>query len=148
MLTRSGAGFTTQESAYPVGANPRQIAVGDYNGDGRPDLAVTNAGSNTVSILLRNGTSTAFAPEGIAMPVGTTPYGIAAGDFNRDGRTDAAVANSGSDSVQVLMRNSGNDGFTATAPVTVAVIPENSRPATSMATAFRTLQWRAPPAVP
>ena len=38
--------------AVPVGPNPRSIAAGDFNGDGRPDLAVADHGGTTTSILL------------------------------------------------------------------------------------------------
>ena len=124
VLTRSGASFTTQESAYTVGAAPRQIAVGDYNGDGRPDLAVTNWGSNTVSVLLRNSTGAAFVAEGAAVPVGVQPFGIRTGDFNRDGRPDIALVNEADDTAQLLLRNPGNDGFTASAPVAVPDQPK------------------------
>src|ERR1039458_10619654 len=41
--------------AYAVGSQPNSEAVGDFNGDGKLDLAVANGGDNTVSILLGNG---------------------------------------------------------------------------------------------
>jgi hypothetical protein len=41
--------------AFDVGSFPRSVAVGDFNGDGLPDLAVANEGSGTVSVLLGNG---------------------------------------------------------------------------------------------
>src|SRR2546428_11910417 len=50
-----------------VGTNPRSVAVGDFNGDGRLDLAVTNASSydvpGTVSVLLGNGDGASHPPE-------------------------------------------------------------------------------------
>ena len=61
----------------------RQIAVGDFNGDRVPDLAVANLGSDTVSILIRG--ATAFTTEA-TIPVGDAPSGLATGDFNRDGK--------------------------------------------------------------
>src|SRR5438552_5967063 len=39
---------------YSTGAQPRAVAVGDFNGDGRLDLVTANAGANSVSILLGN----------------------------------------------------------------------------------------------
>lgn len=47
------AAFTRTD--IQVGANPRSIAVGDFNRDGKPDLAVANYGSDTVSIRLGDG---------------------------------------------------------------------------------------------
>ncbi len=68
--------------------------AGDFNGDGRTDLAVTNETDNTVSVLLGNGDGT-FQPQ-VTYAVGGNPDAIVAGDFNGDGRTDLAVVNLGS----------------------------------------------------
>jgi len=51
-------GTFQQQQTYTTGTNPYGIAVGDFNGVGIPDLAVTNAGDNTVSVLLGNGDGT------------------------------------------------------------------------------------------
>ena len=67
--------------------------AGDFNGDGRTDLAVANSDDNTVSVLLGNGDGT-FQPQ-VTYAVGSDPDAIVAGDFNGDGRTDLAVANYG-----------------------------------------------------
>ena len=65
--------------------------AGDFTGDGRTDLAVANAGSDDVSVLLGNGDGT-FQPQ-VTYAVGSGPDAIVAGDFTGDGRTDLAVAN-------------------------------------------------------
>jgi hypothetical protein len=88
----NGEGFITTPT-YPTGANPRVVAVGDFNGDGIPDLAVANQGSNTVSVLLGNGDGT-FQPAQ-NYTVGSDPVCVAVGDFNGDGSIDLAVANYG-----------------------------------------------------
>src|SRR5437667_448978 len=62
-----------------VGTNPRSVAVGDFNGDGRLDLAVANYYSNDVSVLLGNGDGT-FQPAR-TFRVGTYPSSVVVGDF-------------------------------------------------------------------
>ena len=63
---------------FGAGSNPDSVAVGDFNGDGKPDLAVANFGSNNVSILLNNTVQAAIAtlsPTTLifgTQPVGTT----------------------------------------------------------------------------
>jgi hypothetical protein len=109
LLRKAGGGFTAAPAAG-AGVNPRNIAIADFNGDGRADLAVTNLGSGNVTILLGNGNGT-FQPEpGSPVTVGTSPAGIVATDVNGDGRPDLAVANFGSESVSLLVRQAGG-GF-------------------------------------
>jgi hypothetical protein len=94
----------------------QSMAVGDFNGDGKPDLAVTNSGANGVSVFLNgeNGLSAVAA----SPATGDSPTSIAAADFNGDGKLDLAVANSGSNNVTILLGN-GDGTFTAAAsPVT------------------------------
>ncbi|MGA6983660.1 MAG: FG-GAP-like repeat-containing protein [Candidatus Sulfotelmatobacter sp.] len=126
------AGVFAQAPQYPVGTNPQAVAVGDFNGDGNQDVAVVNFASNTVTILLGNGSgSFTPAPNCTATSVncvtGSAPKGIATGDFNGDGYLDLAVTNSGSNTVSVLLGN-GDGTFqpkvdfpTGTAPWGIAV---------------------------
>jgi len=70
---------------YNVGTNPVSVAVGDFNGDGKPDLAV---GGSSVSVLLGNGDGT-FQP---AVNYGPgSGWGLAVADFNGDGKLDLAT---------------------------------------------------------
>lgn len=103
----------------PVGNSPRSIAAGDFNSDGNEDLAVTNYGDNTVSILLSNGDGT-FTTS--TLSVGKQPIGIAVGDFNGDGIPDLAVANSGDNTVTVLL-GTGDGTFTPLTPIPVGTTP-------------------------
>ncbi|HTS36506.1 MAG TPA: VCBS repeat-containing protein [Candidatus Solibacter sp.] len=90
---------------YAVGPSPYGAAVGDFNGDGKPDLVVANnaAHPNTLSILLGNGDGT-FQPH-TDIPGGGHPLQIIVADFNRDGKLDLAVANSIYNTVSVLLGN-------------------------------------------
>lgn len=107
----NGNGTFTQATGSPIslGQNLSAIVSGDFNGDGKLDLAVTDAVGNAVFILLGNGDGT-FQPP-ITIAVGNTPYAIVAGDFNNDGRLDLAVANYGDNTVTLLLGN-GNGTFT------------------------------------
>jgi hypothetical protein len=93
---------------FPTGAAPAFAAVGDFNGDGEPDLGVVNQFSNSVSVLVNTtapGASTAsFAPRQ-NFATGSLPNSVAVGDFNGDGEPDLAVADVGSNRVSILLDN-------------------------------------------
>jgi hypothetical protein len=86
-----------------TGTAPSAVAAGDFNHDGKLDLAITNSGDATVSILLGNGSGgfTATTP----ISVGFNPDSVAVGDFNNDGNLDLAVANEGSNTISILLGN-------------------------------------------
>ena len=107
---------------FAAGSNPFSIAIGDLNGDGKPDLAVANVNSNNVSILLGDGTGS-FGPA-TNFAVGTNPESVAIGDFNGDGKPDLAVANIGSDSVSILLGD-GTGAFGPAANFAVGTNPES-----------------------
>lgn len=96
----------TPAQTYDVGSNPRSVAVGDFNGDGKPDLVAANSRSNTLSVRLNttamNAMTASFGPE-YTFSVGTNPYAVAVGDFNGDGKPDLAIANSGDNTASVLL---------------------------------------------
>jgi hypothetical protein len=104
---------------------PASLALGDFNADGRIDLAVTfpnsgiGGGPGDVEIFLGNGDGT--LQSAIVYPlsnlVSSHPNGLAVADFNRDGKLDLAVSDSGTDTVSILIGN-GDGSFHA--PTTVA----------------------------
>jgi Bacterial Ig-like domain (group 3)/FG-GAP-like repeat len=108
--TVAHAGQFLQAPQYPTGTNPQAMALGDFNGDGNLDVAIANASSNTVSVLLGNGDGT-FKPK-VDYATGKTPLGIAVGDFNGDGHFDIAVTNSASNTVSIFLGN-GDGTFRA-----------------------------------
>jgi VCBS repeat-containing protein len=97
-------------TTFAVGQDPVSIATGDFNGDGVLDLVVANQASNTVSVLMGNG-SGGFGPA-VDYAVGSAPSSVAAVDLNGDGKLDLVVANTDSNSVSVLLGNSSG-GFAA-----------------------------------
>jgi len=82
--------------SFATGTNPARIIVGDFNNDGIPDLAVTNFGDNTVSILLGNGDGTFQTQTPYATAPGG-PVGIVAWDLNGDGNLDLLAAIQGTE---------------------------------------------------
>ena len=80
---------------------PSAMTTGDFNGDGKADLAITDQEDNSASILLGNGDGTFQSP--LEFPTGNFATGVAAGDFNGDGRLDLAVANHHDNTVSVLL---------------------------------------------
>jgi hypothetical protein len=77
------------------------VAIGDFNGDGKLDLAVANLGSDNVSIRLGTGTGIFGAATNFA--TGSGPVSVAIRDFNGDGKLDLAVANFFSGDVSILL---------------------------------------------
>jgi len=106
---------------YPVGTAPSAIVVGDFNGDGKPDLAVANLGSSNVSVLVNKGDGTFLAA--VTSSAGTAPQAMAAGDFNGDSRLDLVLINQGtppSGAGGAVFLLPGNNDGTFQAPVQIA----------------------------
>ena len=94
------------------GRDPYAVAVGDFDGDGKPDLAVTNHAGSTVSILLNNTERDAAGASyrlAATQAVGSLPHALVAGDFNGDGKPDLATANIGDSSVSILLADGARD---------------------------------------
>ena len=94
--------------AVDGGAGPDALAVADLNGDGKPDLIVTDAASNQVSVLLNSGGGLFGTAKVLSGDVGPKPVAVVAADFNGDGSPDLAVVNqgtndSGFDTISVLL---------------------------------------------
>ena len=100
VLLGNGDGtFQTPITAASFVGSITAAAIGDFNGDGKPDIAVSAWGGSgatggnlqTLAILLGNGNGT-FAPPVFYQSV-INPYGIAVGDFNKDGKLDVILQN-------------------------------------------------------
>lgn len=96
------------------GLGPHLLATGDFNGDARPDLAVTAHDSNDLIILLNDGRGSFAAAPGSPFPLVRGPqahnHGLAVADANADGHLDLATSNCNGNSVSVLLGN-GQGGF-------------------------------------
>jgi hypothetical protein len=93
---------------YAVGKHPVSLAAGDFNRDGKIDLAVANSGSKTVSVLLGGGDGTFGQAADYA--IGIVPKNIVVTDLNGDGRADIVVRDAGGSKVSVLLGR-GDGGF-------------------------------------
>jgi len=112
ILQGNGDGTFTAQPALATGAgsNPQLPTAGDFNGDGKLDLAVANFANNTVSVFLGNGDGTFQAP--VTYPVGAGASSLVTGDFNRDGELDVAIGNQNDHTVSILLGN-GDGTFQA-----------------------------------
>jgi len=103
---------------YPtdVGAETSNLAVGDLNGDGIPDVIATNPQTSSISVFLGAANGTLGPAHDII--IGTAglsqPYSVAIGDFNGDGINDAAVADNYSATLYIELGN--GDGTFHLAP--------------------------------
>jgi uncharacterized protein (DUF2141 family) len=103
-----------------VGSFSVSVVTGDFNADGKLDLAVANYGSNDVSILLGTGTGTFGAATNFG--AGTNPEKVIVGDFNGDGKLDLAVANLNGNDVSILL-GTGTGTFGAATNFAVEMAP-------------------------
>ena len=122
ILLGNGDGTFTAEAESPAaGGQPLFITAGDFNGDGKLDLAVSDMNHGypelgTLTVLLGNGDGT-FTPTAVSPQTGSIPYSVAIGDFNGDGNADLVTADAGSNIVTVLL---GNGDGTFAAPLSSA----------------------------
>jgi hypothetical protein len=102
VLLGNGDGTFMATAAPPAtGSIPYSVVLTDLNGDGKADLVIADAGSNTITVLPGNGDGTFAAA--LSPAAGTDPVFAAVGDFNGDGIPDLAAANNSSSSVTVLL---------------------------------------------
>lgn len=100
IIKGNGDGTFQPPASYYVAQNPLAVAFGDFNGDGRLDLAAACA-SGVLSILPNNGKG--GLQQIVNQSAGTEPASLVVGDFNGDGKPDLAVANQGSSNVSILL---------------------------------------------
>jgi hypothetical protein len=115
ILLGNGDGTFQKPTYIPTGAQQvGSVALADFNGDSKLDLATTSAGDNAVYVLL-NTTKNGNLSFGTATQntMNSGPYYLTIGDFNRDGHPDIISANNGSNNVGILIGK--GDGTFATA---------------------------------
>jgi hypothetical protein len=125
VLLGNGDGTFGAPQTFEAGSGPHSVAVGDFNGDSKQDLAVADYGpppqrAATVSVLLGNGDGTFSTAQPFEAGNGVTS--VAVGDFNRDGVQDLAVSNANDNTVSVLTGN-GDGTFQAARSFGVGSFP-------------------------
>ena len=94
---------TLARTKLPNGNGHVSFAVGDIDGDGKKDLAVTQSDSNKLTIF-RNTGGAGFAVQ-VSLATGKEPRGVAIGHLNDDQFADIAVANRGANNVSIFLSN-------------------------------------------
>jgi len=100
----NSSSFATKVN-FPTGNGSINVAIGDIDGDGKQDLALTNLHAATLSVLRNTSspgtiTASSFAAK-VDFSTGTRPIGVSMGDLDGDGKLDIAVACEGTNTVSV-----------------------------------------------
>ncbi|MGA9511698.1 MAG: FG-GAP-like repeat-containing protein [Candidatus Sulfotelmatobacter sp.] len=110
ILLGNGDGtFAAEATNPPISGTPLNFATGDFNGDGKTDLAVTED-NGTIAILLGNGDGTFAASGSVNSASSGSPSPIAVADFNGDGKLDIAVPTGAYTSHAVIVLTGNGDG--------------------------------------
>jgi hypothetical protein len=88
-------------SPFATGQTPNRVAVGDVDGDGVADVAVSNTNGNSITLFLMGNKGSVASSATIA--VGRQPKGVAIRDLDGDGKADMVVANNGDNSISVIL---------------------------------------------
>lgn len=129
VLLGNGAGdfgptpFIGGISPISVGSSPFSIAVGYFNADSFPDLAVVNVGDGTITVLLGTATGAFTAASGGPLAVGIQPESAALGYFNGSGKLGLAVANKGSNTVTIFTTTASGPAVVSAASLIAPVAP-------------------------
>ena len=125
VLLGNGDGTFLPAKDYATGDGSVSVAVGDFNGDGKADLATANAYSSSVSVLLGNGHGSFGAAQKYV--VGAQPWAVAVADFNGDGKADLMTADIGAHagdvSVVSMLLGNGDGTFQRVRDYAAAISP-------------------------
>jgi len=118
------ASSSTTLDCSPIGCEPVDLALGDVDGDSKPDLVVANFRGHAVGMLRGNGDGTFQAATDVALGSQSWPVSMELDDLNADTKLDLIVANINGDLISVLLGN-GNGTFQAATNNVLAVTPRS-----------------------
>jgi len=122
-----GDGTFAAPVSYATGSSPSSVAAGDLNGDGITDLVVGNAGANSVSVLLGNGTAgvgDGTLQAALTATTSTTgPRDVQLADWDQDGLPDIGMANNSTAKVATVLLGNGDGTFGVSNTYAVSTAP-------------------------
>ena len=90
---------------YSLGNRDKTIAIGDLDGDGKPDLAMVEEINSVMSVFRNVATPGSFTNSSLSGPLnfatGSNPWGVAFGDLDGDGRPDIVFANNYGNTISI-----------------------------------------------
>jgi hypothetical protein len=134
LLGNGNATFRDAPYVEPIVGSSQSLAVADFNGDGKPDVAAAMLYANAVQVVLGNGDGTFTTGQTIPLP---SPQAIVSADFNGDGIPDLAVTNvigngaTFTNSTVTILLGNGDGTFTLKSTMPAGTIPLPSQLETS-----------------
>ncbi|CAF3234253.1 unnamed protein product, partial [Rotaria sp. Silwood2] len=115
--------FASQMTFSNNGFSPFSVTLSDFNHDNQLDIVVINSAANNICVFLGSNNRTFVSSTTYSTGSGSTPYSLAAGDFNNDNHLDIVVANSGTNNIGVFL---GYGNGTLTSQITYSTDPGTS----------------------
>ena len=103
IMLNNGDGTFAPGVDYVAGTGSYAVVTGDFNHDGKQDVAIPNLNESTISVFLGNGDGTLRGP--VDYPVYANPKGLITGDFNNDGKLDLLAFPQGGFTMSLLLGN-------------------------------------------
>ena len=112
ILIGYGNGTFQFDQSYPLpsGAGPRGVTIADFNNNTRWDICIVESGTDSISLLVRYVQASFLNKTVYSIGNSKHPHSVAINDFNNDNQSDITVANSGDDTIGVLI-GYGNGSF-------------------------------------